>query len=116
MYTDVFIGLAHDEKFDFDTEGNVNGNMPTILYRNPCGEERRTGEDKIYWDLVNNPLCKKLDWGSWGLKRSAIEMAALLRVRYASNCYAQYLIDKITKDFIDNGLGDVELVLDAVEF
>jgi hypothetical protein len=35
--------------------------------------------------------------------------------QYKDNKYAKYLIGNIKVDFIDNGLEDVELVLEAVE-
>jgi len=38
-----------------------------------------------------------------------------LREQYKDNKYAKYLIGNIRVDFIDNGLEDVELVLEAVE-
>lgn len=112
MATDVFVGLAHDEKFDFDNPGDWKCcNWPTILYSNPCGPERFSDEDKIFWDLVNNPLCKSLDCCSWGLKRSAKDMVMFLMERHGQNHYAQYLIQHIKNDFIEKGQGDVELVM-----
>lgn len=117
MYTDVFIGIAHDKEFDFNVKGNVNGYFPTILFGKDKDVpfECRTGKDKIYWDLIDNPLCKKLDWGSWGLMRTAKDMIILLEERYPNNSYAAYLIKRIKEMFIDNNLEDFELVLDAVE-
>ena len=41
--------------------------------------------------------------------------AAEFREQYKDNKYAKYLIGNIRVDFIDNGLEDVELVLEAVE-
>lgn len=114
MYKDVYIGLAYDKTFDFDKEGNVNGNMPMVLYGRNVPYEYLEGSNVIYWDLVNNPLCKQLDWGSWGLKRTAKDMVLFLE-QYKDNKYAQYLIGNIKADFIGKGLEDVELVLDAVE-
>lgn len=117
MYKDVFIGVAHDEKFDFNVEGNANGYVPTILF----GRDKDVpmgcimGKNDMFWDLVDNPLCKKMDWASWGLMRTAKDMVLLLNERYPDNCYAQYLIRMIRDTFIVKGLGDVELVLDAVE-
>lgn len=114
MYNDVYIGLAHDKAFDFDKEGNWNGYMPTLLYGKNVPYEYLEGGNVIYWDLVDNPLCKQLDWGSWGLKRTAKDMVLFLE-QYKDNKYAKYLIGNIKVDFIDNGLEDVELVLEAVE-
>lgn len=116
MYTDVFVGLAHSESFDFDVPGNVNGYMPDILYGRDTEVKPMllVGRDKVYWDLVGNTFCKKLDWGSWGLKLKAKDMITFLK-KYGQNPFAHYLIGKIKEDFIDNGLEDVELVLDAVE-
>jgi len=78
MYKDVYIGLAHDKAFDFDKEGNWNGYMPTLLYGKNVPYEYLEGGNVIYWDLVDNPLCKQLDWGSWGLKRTAKDMVLFL--------------------------------------
>lgn len=103
-----------NKAFDFDKEGNWNGYMPTLLYGKNVPYEYLEGGNVIYWDLVDNPLCKQLDWGSWGLKRTAKNMVLFLE-QYKDNKYAKYLIGNIKVDFIDNGLEDVELVLEAVE-
>ena len=108
------LNCAHDKAFDFDKKGNWNGYMPTLLYGKNVPYEYLEGGNVIYWDLVDNPLCKQLDWDSWGLKRTAKDMVLFLE-QYKDNKYAKYLIGNIKVDFIDNGLEDVELVLEAVE-
>lgn len=114
MYKDVYIGLAHDKTFDFDKKGNWNGNTPTLLYGMNVSYEYLEGSNEIYWSLVNDPLCKQLDWGSWGMKRTAKDMVLFLE-QYKDNKYAKYLTRNIKADLIGNGLDDVELVLVAVE-
>ena len=71
MYKDVYIGLAHDKAFDFDKKGNWNGYMPTLFYGKNVPYEYLEGGNVIYWDLVDNPLCKQLDWGSWGIETNS---------------------------------------------
>lgn len=66
-----------------------------------------TGEEEIFWDIVNNPLCKRLDWGSCGLMRTFKDMILLLEERYPHNLYAEYLIQRITEVFVAKNLEDL---------
>lgn len=108
MYKDVFVGLAHDEKFDFDVFKNdpAISNIPTIVIRK---ESPFMYSDPIYWDLVDNPCAKQLDWGAWGVKGTKQELCTFL-TRYKNDGFAEYLQERINK------LPDsIEYVLFAME-
>lgn len=109
MYTDVNVGLAHDEGFDFDVcRNNPNvDNSPTAIIRNT--DAPFLSSSRIYWDLVNNPEAKALDWGRWGVKGTKNELISFLD-RYKEDAYAEYLKGKI-KELPDC----VEYVLYAIE-
>lgn len=74
MYKDVFAGLAHDEKFDFDVYKNdpAIGNTLTIIIRK---ESPFMDSDSIYWDLVGGGFL----------------------TRYKGDGFAEYLQEKINK-------------------
>ena len=70
MFTDVYIGKvkgirADGSEFDFEKEGNYNGNMPPPAYEMERPWPTYPGERDLFWAVMDEPGAKRLDWGAW---------------------------------------------------
>ena len=90
------------------------------------GEAEIADDEEFKIQILANPKEKTLTFIDNGLGMTADEVdeyinqiafsgAEAFLEQYKDNKYAKYLIGNIKVDFIDNGLEDVELVLEAVE-
>ena len=65
--------------------------------------------------IIDNGIGMTKDEVNEYINQIAFSGAEAFLEQYKDNKYAKYLIGNIKVDFIDNGLEDVELVLEAVE-
>ena len=114
MYTDVYIGYAYSDNFNYDVKGDSHGYLPDPAMPRPGIDENKFlgGEVDVYWEIWGYPKGKVVDWGCCVVKMYLKEIIEFLTQReWRNNEFPQYLAMRAKQLLQD----DVEYVIAAVE-